>query len=87
MTRGDRKAGRTGIRAAFQILAEYYQTGHTSDRNLWREYGRVAGSLVAVRWSCGLRAVMLGPATEPERTDEEPPGAPGRGARVVRTSE
>ena len=71
MTRGDLKTGRTGSRTPFQILADYYQTGDTRDRDLWREYGRVTRGLAAVRWSRGLRAVMLGPATEPERTDEE----------------
>jgi hypothetical protein len=25
-----------------QILADYYQTGDTVDRDLWREYSRVA---------------------------------------------
>ena len=71
MTRGDLKTSRTGSRTPFQILADYYQTGDTRDRDLWREYGRVTRSLAAVRWSRGLRALMLGLAAEPERTDEE----------------
>jgi Replication protein len=71
MTRGDLKTGRSGSRTPFQILADYYQAGDSRDGNLWREFGRVTRSLAAVRWSRGLRAVMLGPATEPERTDEE----------------
>ena len=62
MTRGDLKTSRTGSRTPFQILADYYQTGDTRDRDLWREYGRVTRSLAAVRWSRGLRALMLGPA-------------------------
>jgi hypothetical protein len=41
MTRGDLKIGRTGSRTPFQILADYYATGDTSDRELWREYSRV----------------------------------------------
>ncbi len=41
------------------------------DRDLWREYSRVTRGLAAVRWSRGLRALMLGSAAEPERTDEE----------------
>jgi hypothetical protein len=32
-----------------------------------REYSRVTRSLPAVRWSRGLRAAMLGPASDPER--------------------
>ncbi len=71
MTRGDLKTSRTGSRTPFQILADYYQTGDTRDRDLWHEYSRVTRSLAAVRWSRGLRAVILGPATEPERADEE----------------
>jgi hypothetical protein len=71
MTRGDIKTGRTSSRTPFQILADHYQTGDLRDRHLWQEYRRVTRCLAAVRWSRGLRAVMLGPAAEPERTDEE----------------
>ena len=62
MTRGDLKTSRTGSRTPFQILADYYQTGDTRDRDLWHEYGRVTRGLAAVRWSRGLRAAMLGPS-------------------------
>ena len=55
MTRGDLKTSRTGSRTPFQILADYYQTGDTRDRDLWREYSRVTRGLAAVRWSRGLR--------------------------------
>jgi hypothetical protein len=71
MTRGDLKTSRVGSRTPFQILADYYQTGDTSDRDLWHEYSRITRGLAAVRWSRGLRAVMLGPTTATERTDEE----------------
>jgi hypothetical protein len=71
MTRGDLKTSRTASRTPFQILADYYQTGDTQDRDLWREYGRVIRHLAAVRWSRGLRSVMVGPTAEPELTDEE----------------
>lgn len=71
MTRGNLKTSRTGSRTPFQILADYYQTGETRDRDLWREYGRVARNLAAVRWSRGLRSVILGPGTGSERPDEE----------------
>jgi hypothetical protein len=75
--------GRTGSRAPFQILAGYYQTGDTRDRDLWREYGRVTRSLAAVRWSRGLRAIMLGPAAAPERTDEELAGEDIHGELLI----
>jgi hypothetical protein len=71
MTRGDLKTGRTGSRTPFQILADYYQTGDTRDRDLWREYSRVTRGLAAVRWSRGLRASVLGSAAEPTKTDSE----------------
>ena len=71
MIRGDLKTGRTGSRTPFQVLADYYQTGDTRDRGLWREYCRVTRSLAAVRWSRGLRTAMLGPSDVPEITDLE----------------
>jgi hypothetical protein len=71
MTRGDLKTGRSGSRTPFQILADYYQTGDTRDRDLWHEYKLATRSLAAVRWSRGPRAMMAGSATEPERSDEE----------------
>jgi hypothetical protein len=71
MTRGDLKTCRTGSRTPLQILADYYQTGDTCDRDLWREYSSATRGLAAVRWSRGLRALMLGPTAEPERADQE----------------
>jgi replication protein len=71
MARGDLKTGRAGSRTPFQILADYYQTGDTRDRDLWREYSRGTRGLSAVRWSRGLRSAMLGPAAEPDRTDAD----------------
>jgi Replication protein len=70
MTRGDLKTSRTGSRTPFQILADYYQTGDMCDRGLWNEYARVTRGLAAVRWSRGLRAIMLGPAAGLELSDE-----------------
>jgi hypothetical protein len=69
MARGDLKTSRAGSRTPFQILADYYQTGDTRDRELWHEYSRVTRSLAAVRWSRGLRAAILGSTAVPERTD------------------
>jgi hypothetical protein len=47
MTRGDLKTSRTGNRTPFQILADYFQTGDTRDRDLWRDYTRVTRCLAA----------------------------------------
>jgi hypothetical protein len=71
MTRGDLKTGRASSRTPFQILADYYQTGDTRDRNLWREYSRVTRSLAAVRWSHGLRALVFASPIERERADKD----------------
>ena len=60
-----------GSRIPLQILADYYQTGDTRDPDLWHEYSRVTRGLAALRWSRGLRAVILGQAGEPEMTDAE----------------
>jgi hypothetical protein len=56
MTRGDLKTSRAGSRR---------------DRDLWCEYSRVTRGLAAVRWSRGLRAVILGPIAESAKTDAE----------------
>jgi hypothetical protein len=71
MTRGDLKTSRTGSRTPFQILADYYATGDTRDRQLWNEYARATRGLAAVRWSRGLRGAILGPSAAPEKTDHE----------------
>jgi hypothetical protein len=71
MTRGDLKTSRTGSRTPFQILADYYQTGDTRDRDLWHEYSQVTRGLTAVRCSRNLRRAMLGPCSQPERADME----------------
>jgi len=71
ITRSDLKTGRTGSRTPFQILADYYQTGDICDRDLWHEYSRVTRGLAAVRWSRGLRPIMLGKTAVPETTDEQ----------------
>jgi hypothetical protein len=71
MTRGDLKTSRTGCRTPFQILADYYQTADSRDRDLWHEYARAVRGLAAVRWSRQLRAAMLSPSAAPEKTDRE----------------
>ena len=61
----------TGNRTPFQILADYYQTRDTRDRQLWHEYTRASRGLAAVRWSRGLGDVLFGPTTQPDRSDAE----------------
>ena len=71
MTRGDLKTSRTGSRSPFQILADYYQTADSHDRDLWRKYSRATRCLAAVRWSRGLRGATLGPGKGIEISDAE----------------
>ena len=81
MTCSDLKTGRTGSRTPFQILADYYQTGDTRDRDLWREFSRVTRALCAVRWSRGLRRSILGRGlVAPSSRRARPRGAGGRRA-------
>jgi hypothetical protein len=71
LTRGDLKTSRSRSRTPFQILADYYQTGDTRDRDLWREYSRATRSLAAVRWSPGLRTVWLESVRDSQPTDQD----------------
>ena len=71
MTRSDLKTSRAGSRTPFQVLADYYQVGDTRDSDLWHEYGRVTRGLAAVRWSRGLRRVLLSPTGRLQRADAE----------------
>jgi hypothetical protein len=71
MSRSASASGTGRPRAALHRAgATTHQNCDTSDRNLWREYGRVTRSLAAVRWSRGLRA-GIGPMAEIEHSDEE----------------
>lgn len=79
MTRSDLKTGRTGSRTPFQILADYYQSGDTRDRDLWREFSRVTRALCAVRWSRGPRRSILGLDADNELTDEDLAAESARG--------
>jgi hypothetical protein len=71
VTRGDVKTGRSGHRTPFEILRAYYDTGELDEWLLWSEYAVAIRGKPVCRWSCGLRALVFGPAAEPEKTDEE----------------
>ncbi len=45
MTRGDLQDRPKRQPQTLQILADYYQTGDTRDRDLWREYKRATAVL------------------------------------------
>jgi hypothetical protein len=69
MTRGDLKTARKGSRVPFEILADYQGNGDVEDLVLWREYIAATKRMTMIRWSRGLRELVLPDAEE--LTDEE----------------
>jgi hypothetical protein len=69
MTRADLKRARQGSRVPFEILADFGNDGSADDLDLWHEYQRATKGRSAIRWSRGLRALLL--PDEDELTDEE----------------
>lgn len=69
IARADLKTGRKSSRTPLQILADFGTDGLVSDLDLWHEYERATAGKSAIRWSRGLRALLL-PDVE-ELTDEE----------------
>jgi hypothetical protein len=55
LTRGDRKSS-----SPLQLLRDFVQTGDTSSRDLWLEYEAATFGRNALRWSAGLRLLLLG---------------------------
>lgn len=68
ITRSDLKSGRQGSRVPFEILADFGSDGLVDDLDLWHEFQLATKGRSAIRWSKGLRALLL---TEEELTDEE----------------
>ena len=69
IARADLKGGRRGGRTPFQILSDFGEHALADDLDLWHEYERATAGRSAIRWSPGLRALLL-PDVE-EQTDEE----------------
>lgn len=69
IARADLKNGRKSSRTPFQILADFGTDGLLRDRDLWLEFEAATVGKSAIRWSRGLRALLL-PELE-ELTDEE----------------
>lgn len=69
IARSDLKQARGGGRVPFEILADFGSDGVASDLDLWHEYQLATKGRSAVRWSRGLRALLL--PDEPELTDQE----------------
>jgi hypothetical protein len=70
IARADLKSSRQkSSRTPLQILADFGTDGLASDLDLWHEYERATVGKSAIRWSRGLRKLLL-PDVE-EQTDEE----------------
>lgn len=82
VARADLKNGRQGSRVPFEILADFGTDGNAVDLQLWQEYQLATKGRSAVRWSKGLRKLLL--ADEPEQTDEEIAAAQVGGVEIAR---
>jgi hypothetical protein len=69
VARADLKGGRLSSRVPFEILADFGSDGLADDLTLWQEFQLATKGRSAIRWSKGLRALLL-PEDE-EQTDEE----------------
>lgn len=69
VARADLKGGRRGSRVPFEILADFGSDGLATDLELWQEFQLATKGRSAIRWSKGLRDLLL--PDEEEQTDEE----------------
>jgi hypothetical protein len=69
IARADLKNGKGSSRTPFQILADFGTWGEVGDLSLWHEYENSTVGKSAIRWSRGLRGLLLPDSAE--LTDEE----------------
>jgi hypothetical protein len=69
VARADLKGGRRSSRVPFEILADFGSDGLVDDLDLWQEFQLATKGRSAIRWSKGLRALLL--PDDDELTDEE----------------
>lgn len=69
VARADLKGGRRSSRVPFEILADFGSDGLADDLALWQEFQLATKGRSAIRWSKGLRELLL--PDEEEETDEE----------------
>jgi len=81
VARADLKGGRRGSRVPFEILADFGSDGAESDRALWQEFQLATKGRSAIRWSKGLRALLL-PDVD-ELMDEEIAAAEVGGVQIA----
>jgi hypothetical protein len=81
LARGDIKSSRQGL-TPFQLLHEVAATGDAEMRALWHEYEDATFGKRWLRWSPGLRTLLLG--DEVEKSDEELAASEGLDVALVR---
>ncbi|MEU4541690.1 protein rep [Streptosporangium sp. NPDC023825] len=69
LARADLKSSKKSSRTPFQILADFGTSGDVQDLDLWHEYESATQGKSAIRWSRGLRALVLPDVAE--LTDDE----------------
>jgi len=82
LTRADLKQGRAGSLMPLDIACEFFGTGDMALLDLWHEYERETFGKSVIRFTKGLRALLL--AGESEKTDEELAALGVGGVEVVR---
>jgi hypothetical protein len=84
VTRADLKQGRAGSLLPFDILARFFETGDMTLLNLYHEFERESFGRSVIRFTKGLRALLL--ADEPDESDEEKARKEIGGADIMRIS-
>jgi hypothetical protein len=69
MARADLKRGKQGSRTPLEVLRDFLTWGDVADLALWLEYEKATEGRSAIRWSKGLRALLL--PSSVELTDAE----------------
>ncbi|HYU71787.1 MAG TPA: hypothetical protein VEL31_03815 [Ktedonobacteraceae bacterium] len=82
LTRANLKRGHQGTLMPFDILLEFFNTGDMEALGLWHEYERETRGKLVIRFTKGLRALLL--PDEVEKTDEELAAEEIGGVDVVR---
>lgn len=82
LTRADLKKGREGSLMPFDIACQFFETGDMDLLDLWHEYERETFGRSVIRFTKGLRRLLL--PDEPEISDEDIPKQEIGGVDVVR---
>lgn len=84
LTRSDLKHGRGGSLMPFDLISEFFETGDMDLLDLWHEYERETVYKSVIRFTKGLRGLLL--PNEAEVTDEELAALKVGGSDVIQFS-